>query len=799
MPKTIQNRFSQGELDPKMLGRSDLDQYFSAAQTMQNVISMPQGGFKRRGGLEHIDEMLRVLTFVSSPTITLSNGGTSGNINDRTYSTTSVTTNNISTTNPYVVAQYDLGSAQDIAVVHLQGLKLTVSGTSSEFYIQCSNNASTWTTMGTALTLTTTEKHYSRRVEANYRYVRLVRIGATDLSTNKVSIRDMNVYTQAANSALRLVNFEFNSDQSYMLCFTDRNIAIYRDGVFQVDVPATNITSSMLADINWAQSADTLIIFHEDINPQIVQRQGADDYWSVSDLSFDYIPYHAFTETVQTGAAAGFGTLTPAATSGTTTLTVSSGTFTAASIGQYCEGNGGVARILSLKSATVVNVYIEIPFYNTDAIPAVDWEYVTGYEPAWSVSRGWPISGTFHSGRLWIGGSKSRPTTIWGSRVGIFYDFALGSQLDDDGIEATLDTDQLNRITNIYSGRNLMVFTTGAEFIIPSSLNEPITPGNISTLRQTRVGSQRGLRVTDIEGGVFYIQNGGQSVQEFIFIDTEQAYGNNLISLLSGHLVKDPLDFCVRRATSLDDGALMAIVREGGLAAIATIQRSQGIGAFTSQTTDGEFIACGADYNDLYFGVTRNSRVYLERLNEEHYLDASVRITTGLPTDTFTGLSHLNGEECRVFADGSVLANVTPTGGSATIARDADDSCEIGLWFQPLVVDLPCAFPEMKTIIGRLLNIASITLRLYTTSSIKVNGRTLSFRGFGASGGGSPLDTAPPVYTGIKKLFGFRGWDYNGQITITQDEPGGLAVLEMSKNVLMESTRTRGSGSIVGV
>lgn len=784
MPRTIQHRFTQGELDPKMYGRSDIDQYYSAAETMENVICMPQGGVKRRGGLEHIDKFLGVLTFVSAPTITLANGGTSANINDRTFSTTSVTTNNVSTTNPYVVAQYDLGSSQAIGVVHLQGLNLTVSGTSSEFYIQCSADGASWTSIGDALTLTTTEKHYSRRVEASYRYVRIARIGATDLTTNKVSVRDMNVYTQASTSNIRIINFEFNSDQSYILATSDRNIAVYRDGVFQVDIPATNITSSMLADITWAQSADTLIIFHEDINPQIIQRQGADDYWSISDLSFESVPYHAFTEVEQTGAAAGFGTLTPGATTGTTTLTVSAGTFTTASVNQYVEGNGGLARIVAYTSATVVQAFIEIPFYNTSAIAAADWNYLTGYEAAWSVTRGWPICGTFHSGRLWIGGSKSRPTTLWGSRVGIFYDFALGTQLDDDGIEATLDTDQLNRITNVYSGRNLMVFTTGAEFIIPTSTNDPITPGNISTLRQSRVGSQRGLRVTDIEGGVLYVQNGGQSIQEFIFVDTQQAYGNNLISLLSGHLVKDPLDFCVRRATSLDDGALLAIVREDGGAAIATIQRSQNIGSFANQSTDGTFLACGADYNDLYFAVTRNGSNYLERLNEDHYLDASVRTTSGLPTDTFTGLDHLNGEECRVYADGASLAVVTPSGGSATIEREAEDSCEIGLWFAPIVKDLPTEFPEQKTSIGRLLNIAEITLRLYNTSSLKVNGRQISFRGFGAAGSGSPLDTLPPSFSGVKRLVGFKGWDYNAQITLTQDEPGGFGILQMSKVII---------------
>lgn len=414
----------------------------------------------------------------------------------------------------------------------------------------------------------------------------------------------------------------------------------------------------------------------------------------------------------------------------------------------------------------------------------MDWNYLTGYEATWSSTRGWPICGTFHTGRLWIGGSKSRPTTAWASRVGIFYDFALGTSLDDDGIEITLDTDQLNRITNIYSGRNLMIFTSGAEFIVPTQLNEPITPGNVSALRQSRIGSERGLRVQEIEGGVFYVQNGGQSLQEFIFDDTQQAYGNNIISILSGHLVESPQDFALRRATSVDDGALLALVQEDGDATIATIQRSQKIACFTNQTTDGTFIATGADYNDLYFAVTRNSYNYLERINEDHLLDAGVRTTSGLPATTFATPSVLNGEECRVFADGAVLTRVTPSAGSATINRAAEDFCEIGLWFQPLYKDLPTEFPEQKTILGRLLNITQVVLRLYNTSAIIVNDKLISFRGFGLAGGGSPLDTAPPQFTGIKRIVGFRGWDETAQVTITQDEPSYMTVLALSKNIL---------------
>lgn len=785
MARTIQHRFSQGELDPKMLGRSDIDQYYGAAETMENVITLTQGGFKRRGGLEHIDEMLRELTFVTAPTITAPNGGTTANANDRDSATSLLTTTDISTTNPYVVVHYDIGSPSNIGVIYIFGLRLTVSGTSSEFFVQVSTDNAAWTSVGSALTLTTTAKNYSRRVEGTYRYVRLARIGSTDLTTNRVTLTDFNIYENGANSNVRIINFEFNTEQSYIMVLTDKNIAVYLDGVLQVDIYLPDVATGRLADVNWAQSADSLLLFHEDFAPKIIQRQGADDYWTSADVTFDAVPYHAFTEVSQTGAALTLGTMTPSAVSGTITLTFSSGTLPAGTANQYFEGNGGLARVLSAVSATVVNAFVEIPFYNTTAIANTDYNYLSGYEATWSSTRGYPICGTFHTGRLWIGGSKSRPTTAWASRVGLPFDFSLGTSLDDDGIEITLDTDQLNRIVNVYSGRNLMLFTSGAEFIVPTQLNEPITPSNVSTLRQSRIGSQRGFRVQEIEGGVFYIQNGGQSIQEFVFNDVQQAYSNNIISLLSGHLIIGPVDFALRRATSVDDGALLALVRDDGEATIATIQRSQNIAAFTNQTTDGSFIATGADYNDLYFAVTRNSKNYLERINEDHFLDASARFTTGLPASTFSTPAVLNSEECRVVADGSVLGRETPSAGSVTIDRDATTYAEIGLWFQPTVVDLPVEFPEQKTVIGRLMNIAEIVLRLYNTSEIKVNGKLLSFRGFGLAGSGSPLDSPPPMFTGIKRILGFRGWDETAQVTITQDEPGSLTVLQLSKQIIL--------------
>jgi hypothetical protein len=63
----------------------------------------------------------------------------------------------------------------------------------------------------------------------------------------------------------------------------------------------------------------------------------------------------------------------------------------------------------------------EFPFFDTTAIASGQWELETGYEDVWSATKGWPRSVTFHQGRLFFGGSKSRPSTIWGSKVAFYF------------------------------------------------------------------------------------------------------------------------------------------------------------------------------------------------------------------------------------------------------------------------------------------------------------------------------------------------------------------------------------------
>ena len=82
------------------------------------------------------------------------------------------------------------------------------------------------------------------------------------------------------------------------------------------------------------------------------------------------------------------------------------------------------------------------------------------------------------------------PNTVFGSKVADFFNFKTDEALDDDALFVTISSDSLNAINAIRSGRDLQIFTSSAEFFIPQSTLDPITPSNIVIKIATRRGSK---------------------------------------------------------------------------------------------------------------------------------------------------------------------------------------------------------------------------------------------------------------------------------------------------------------------
>lgn len=593
------------------------------------------------------------------------------------------------------------------------------------------------------------------------------------------------------SSGIRLVPFEFSVTDSYMLAFVNNRMYVYRAGALITNINGsgndyltTTIASARLANLCWTQSADTLILVEEDMTPFKLVRGATSADWTISAISFDYVPKYAFTKT-RTAIAQ---TLTMSATSGNATATAGGGTpFSAASVGQYIEDTTNFGRMLitAYVSATVVQGTIVVPFFSTAAIAANGWVYETGWVDAWSAGKGYPRSVTFHQGRLYFGGSKSLPSTIWGSRVGQYFDFKLLEGLDDEPIEATMETNTLNAIVDIYSGNDLQIFTTSGEFYVPQITNEPITPGNLIIRPQSRNGAKQGIRVQGLGSGTLYVQRQGKALNEFVYTDAERAYVSTNISLLSSHLLKSPSDMAVRRATSTDEGDRLLIVNStDGSISCFTLLRSQNVIAPTSWTTDGSYKNVGVDVTTLYAVVKRSingtDKYYVETFDNDVMLDCA---TTGTSlAAAVTGYSRLEAKSVSILADGVVLGNETVSSGAFTMDRAAVSSYQIGLAFTPTLKLMP---PEPKlpsgNIQGMRKRIAEVNLVLYETQSIIVNGNEIVFRKLDDD----ILDSAVSSFTGVKRVQGLLGWGYSQQITLTQTLPLKMTVLGVDYRLLV--------------
>jgi hypothetical protein len=669
-----------------------------------------------------------------------------------------------------------------------------------------------------------------------------------------------------AANAVRMVGFEFSVSDSYMLVFTPGKMYVYKNRTLVTGInggaddflTVTDITASIIPEMNWVQSADTVIVVHEDLEPVKIVRGATDSDWTASTIAFDFVPKHAFTLNIDSPQY----TITPSAVSGNITITASSVTtdngtaqagtsdtitlksatsytsddqcnglsihltagtgsgqhrhisdydastkiatvypaftttpdnttqysikaFGADSVDEYFEATNGFgrARITQYVSDTSVKAFVEIPFFDTSAITSGNWELEFGYESTWSSTRGWPRSVVFHEGRLYFGGSKQRPSTLWGSRVADFFNFDPGEALDDASVEASLDTGTFNAIVDMYAGRNLQLFTTGGEFYVPQTLDDPITPANLIVKAQTSFGMKPGLRVQNVDGATLFIQRQGKAIQEFIFSDTVNAYTSDKISLLSSHLLKSPEEMAVRVATSTDEGdRLMLINGDDGSIACYTLLRSQNVIAPSEWTTEGEFINIGVDVDDIYVVVKRNVNsadvYYVEVFDPDTLLDSAVTGTTGASVN----MPHLEAETVQIIRDGIVeptqVVGASPS--TVTFVSAATASFQVGLNFTPTIKTLPVE-PNLPSgsLKGFKKRIFEVNAELFETQSLSVNGSLIAFRSFGTN----VLNSSVQDFTGIKTINGMLGYSYDGQITVTQDVPLKMSVLGIEYKV----------------
>lgn len=151
---------------------------------------------------------------------------------------------------------------------------------------------------------------------------------------------------------LRLIPFEFNVEQTYVLEFTNGKFRVYKDGGIVVDGGGSPVefvtpyTGPQLQELKFTQSADVMYIVHPSHPPAQITRTDH-DAWTFTDIDFRRGPLldPPFDGT----------TLTASARTGSVTITASSGVFSAlGEVGRIIKLHYGYAKVTSFLNPTQV-------------------------------------------------------------------------------------------------------------------------------------------------------------------------------------------------------------------------------------------------------------------------------------------------------------------------------------------------------------------------------------------------------------------------------------------------------------
>ena len=239
---------------------------------------------------------------------------------------------------------------------------------------------------------------------------------------------------------------------------------------------------------------------------------------------------------------------------------------------------------------------------------------------------------SFYKGRLYLGATNSKITSVWGSKVGDYENFGTsGTIVDDDGLFFTV-SDLSERISWIASGSNSLLLgsSEGIVTVNGGDSSEPITATAINASKVVDDGANSTIPVRK-DGLVFYIGARGRNVYSFSYDLLSERFKASDLNVISYDITKGGISQ-IKRVKTRNDLFYM-VNGNGGLVSLNFNEAEQIVG-WHEHNTEGTIqqIVSITD-NDgnakLFALVVRNSVYYLEMLAEN--------VDFNLRSDFYTG------------------------------------------------------------------------------------------------------------------------------------------------------------------
>ncbi|XXJ19851.1 hypothetical protein ACR42D_09970 [Desulfovibrio caledoniensis] len=475
---------------------------------------------------------------------------------------------------------------------------------------------------------------------------------------------------------------------------------------------SNDYSADNVAALNRTQSADVAFLADGAHPIQTLSRLDHDE-WRRADFEAEDGPY----QTVNTEDD---HKLTPSRTTGTATVTAS-GTgnepFASTDVGRHIRMRHGTAVdgftvgwgvITAVTDSTHVTVDIKQDFGAAGATEV--W-----WLGAWSETTGYPSNVGFINQAFAAAATPTEPQTVYKSNDINIYNFGPTNELaevtDELGFSKTIGgSDQINPIFSFAWSQYLVLFTGGGVWRLVTTSDEPITPSN-GTFRL-----DCGVKAADIDpvriGPItVFVQKNGKKVYRLQYRFENDALTEQLLSRLGGTLFEAGVkEMALQEEPTpylwflLKDGTLVCMLHDAAENVTGCYPVAIAGGAAGNAFVESICVIPGSDDRDhLYMRVKRtiNGAVFrsierltigyrqyqggldeadvLERQKACFFVDCGLTYD-GEPTDTLSGLGHLEGETVRILADGAVHPEQVVSGGSVTLQYPAS-KVSVGLGY----------------------------------------------------------------------------------------------------------------------
>ncbi|KAK6697364.1 hypothetical protein SNK04_014116 [Fusarium graminearum] len=417
-----------------------------------------------------------------------------------------------------------------------------------------------------------------------------------------------------------------------------------------------------------------------------------------------------------------FTTLTPSWSGGTgneqpavgavITLTLAQGGWRADDVGKWVDLNAGLVQITAVTSPTVATGELRKTMSAVVAVPALAWVLMGD---AWGGANGYPRTGTFYEQRLWAGGSRQFPLTMWGSRIGEYLNFELGSE-SDDAISPSAASENQDAITHLTALGSLIALSAGGAVTARGTDDSAIARMPRTRSRRSPTSARGATKIRALSADR---------------VDADQFAAPD-ITVLSEHLVAAGITGLAYQ--SEPEPFLFATTADGRM---ADGGKFDAVAVLPTETSSQVWVIVAREVNGQQVR-------YVERFDPTLCTDSAITGSNPAGATTWDGLAHLEGMTVKVKADGVELLDRVVSGGSITIERPAK-TIEVGLKFVPRVSLLrPALQTQVGTSQSSAISVSAITCRFLETTGTTVNGQALQGRKMGLGA----LDRPPPVITG---------------------------------------------------